>query len=298
MIDFSKWWLVTLIGGAGAAYGISKVLGTPTVSPIPGGVSALPPGKGAWPSVIDGWYQYSIDHEGFTPFLYCDTLNLVTTGIGNLVDSGPNHPGTSSAIRARLNNVVSPGAMAKALALPFKIRAAGWTSKNPVAGRLATQQEIADAWTLVKNQNVAVPDFSQNGGGAYAGLTNITLDMDGIKQLFNGKTNEVVTSLAKTYPNFPVIPADAQRAMLSMSWAMGAAFYPALGFKAFKAAVDAMDWNTTVTECQFKGGGSLTNPTSRNAQNALMFKNASAVKAQGLDASKLWFPASPPLANV
>ena len=59
-----------------------------------------------------------------------------------------------------------------------------------------------------------------------------------------------------------------------------------------------MDWNTTVTECQFKGGGSLTNPTSRNAQNALMFKNAAAVKAQGLDASKLWFPASPPLANV
>lgn len=238
-------------------------------------------------SVQTLWFDYSVKHEGFTPFPYADRLNLVTTGIGNLVDLGPAD-----------GHVVNAQVMAPALLLPWKLRAPGWSSKNPVAGALLSPSEVADAWQKVKLQNLVVPGFEQRGGFAYAGLTNITLDMDGIKQLFAAKTASVNKDLVKTYPGFETWPADAQLATMSMAWAMGAAFYPIKGFAKFKQAVDRLDFTTAIKEGQFGGGGNVTDagdpktgrPASRNHDNAIMFSNAAIVQKAGADPDRLWFP--------
>lgn len=241
-------------------------------------------------SVRSFFTDFSANHEGFTPFMYCDSLNLVTTGIGNLIDAGPNHPGASSVERARLNNVVSAAAMLPAMKLPWRLRGPGWTSKNPVAGELVSPAEVADAWTRVKRQNEVVPDFSQRGGGKYASLTNLTLDKDALMALFNNTLTSFDNALRKHYQGYDTWPADAQLAIMSMSWAMGPAFHPALGFQAFKNAADIRDFATMAVQSTFKGGGSITDKASRNAENFLMFNNAAVVERAGGDPDRLIFP--------
>lgn len=252
-------------------------------------------------SVRDIFFDYTAGREGFTPFMYCDILNLVTTGVGNLIDVGPNHnPGgnSPSAVRARLNNVVSAAAMAPALNLPWRLKAPGWSSKNPLAGELVSPSEAADAWTKVKRQNEAVPDFSQQGGFKYANLTNLTLDMVALKALFSRTLNSFDGTLAKTYPNYDQWPADAQLATMSMSWAMGPAFFPVLGFNSFKQAVDRLDFKSAAVHSIFKGGGSLLDPASRNFAHNIMFNNADAVVKAGAGRDRIYFPGAGPASSA
>ena len=240
--------------------------------------------------VRDNFFKYSAEHEGFTPFMYCDVLNLVTTGIGNLIDAGPNNPGPSTAARARLNNVVSQAAMQPALNLEWFHKGPGWGSKNPVTAGVASQQEVIDAWTRTKRQNELSPDFSQRGGFAYAGLTDLTLSMDGLKTLFNKTLTNFDATLSKRYLGYENWPADAQFALLSMSWAMG----PAFNFPSFKAAVDRLDFAQAAVLSFFKGGGgSLDNRAGRNKDNELMFNNAAAALKGGADLGLFFFPGSP-----
>jgi len=252
-------------------------------------------------SVRDMFFDYTAGREGFTPFMYCDTLNLVTTGVGNLIDAGPNHnPGNNSPsiVRARLNNVVSAGAMQPAMSLPWRLKAPGWSSKNPLAGDLVSPSEVADAWTKVKRQNEVVPDFSQQGGFKYAGLTNLTLDMSGLKSLFSRTLNSFDATLRKTYSGYEEWPADAQLATMSMSWAMGPAFFPVLGFTAFKQAVDRLDFQAAAIHSVFKGGGGLLDPASRNFAHNIMFNNAHAVVKAGAGRDRIYFPGAGPTSSA
>lgn len=240
------------------------------------------------PDVQAFFRKYSIEHEGFTPFMYADTLNLVTTGIGNLIDAS-----------ARNSFNVSPAAMAPAMNLPWKHRGPGWTSRNPVGGSPASASEIANAWTTVKLAEQESPGFNQHGGFVgYPGLTSLTLDMDGIDQLVASKMRSNEAELRKLYPNWDSLPADAQMGMMSMAWAMGSHFFPVLGFQNFKSAIDRQDFAAAADASTFKGGGSVTDagdpakgrPASRNYDNHLMFRNADVVTKGGGDPDRLIFP--------
>jgi hypothetical protein len=230
-------------------------------------------------SVQDVFFDFSAQHEGFTPFMYCDTLNLVTTGIGNLIDAG---------VRNAFD--ISDRAMAPAMSLPWKFKGPGWTSKNPVAADTASQADIKEAWIRTKLQEQNVPGFSQRGGFAYAGLTPLTLDLQGLKTLFNKTLTSFDSTLNSRYPGYESWPADAQLAILSMSWAMG----PAFNFPAFKAAVTNLDFRKAAELSFFKGGGgTLENRTGRNRENVLMFTNAADSLKGGVDPDRLFFPGSP-----
>jgi hypothetical protein len=249
------------------------------------------------PQLTQPFINYSIKHEGFTPFMYCDVLNLVTTGIGNLIDMGPNHnqKGMATADVARLNTEVSPAAMAPAMGLPWKHKGSGWSSKNPVVGAPLSQSEIAAAWTATKQANSVNggktgKGLSQDGGFSYAGLTDATLDMQAISDLVSRTMASFNKTLVSHYPDFDKWPADAQFAVMSFSWANGPAFQTK--FPQFNAALLAQDWDTCITQGQFRGGGSVTDPASRNHDNAIMFKNASDVAKGGGDRTSLIFPGS------
>lgn len=225
--------------------------------------------------VRDGFFDYSAKREGFTPFMYADTLNLITTGIGNLIDAGP-----------RNSTEVTPQAMAPAMGLPWFHKGPGWNPKNPVTdGVRASQSEIADAWAATKRAGIQA-----QGGFKYQNTTSLTLDMDGLKTLFNKTLSSFDAALAKHYPGYEQWPADAQLAILSMSWAMGPAFHPALGFQGFFNAVSREDFEAAKPEAVFKGGGSLTDPKSRNFAHQIMFQNAANVVKAGADRDRLFFP--------
>ena len=235
-------------------------------------------------AVRDTFFDFTVGHEGFTPFPYCDTLNLVTTGVGNLIDAG---------IRNGFD--ISATAMAPAMRLPWKFRGPGWTSKNPIAAGACSAADIREAWIRCKLQEQQVPGFNQKGGFAYASLTPITLDMQGIKDLFNSTLSNFESTLAARYSGFQTWPADAQLALLSMAWAMG----PGFNFPAFKSAVDKLDFNSAATQSFFKGGGGtleapggdpLKSRAGRNRENFIMFTNAANVLKGGADPDRLFFP--------
>jgi len=240
-------------------------------------------------SVRDAFFDYTVNKEGFTPYLYADTLNLVTTGVGNLVDAGPNFSGNTSVERARLNNIVSAAAMAPALSLPWKMKGAGWkpTADGITTNGDASRQNVIDAWTAVKQQNQFVPDFSQRGGGAYQNLTPLTLTMQDMRDLFNRTLNDFDSKLSVHFPGYESFPADAQFALLSMAWAMG----PNFNFPQLKSALDKRDFQSAIPLSFFKGGGGTPDkPTGRNADNQIMFATAATVERLGADSSQLYFP--------
>ncbi len=231
--------------------------------------------------IKDTFFDFTAQREGFTPFMYCDTLNLVTTGVGNLIDNG-----------ARNGFDISPNAMAPAMKLPWKFKGPGWTSKNPVAAGAASSDEIREAWIRTKLRQrddaafIAAGGIAQ-GGFKYAGFTPLTLDLQGLKDLFNTTLANFDRTLASRYPNYPTAPADAQLAILSMAWAMG----PAFNFPQFKAAFDAEDFRKAGELSFFKGGGgTLENRAGRNKDNVIMFNNAADVVKAGVDRDRLFFP--------
>lgn len=247
--------------------------------------------------VLPAFMLYSKKHEGFTPFPYCDTLNLVTTGIGNLIDRGPRNSFDTSA-----------AAMAPAMNLPWKRRAAGWTSSNPLAGERVSANDIMNAWVTCKLKEQESPGFNQRGGFAYASLTNITLDLAGIDELVSGKIASEEKELRLLYPNYDAAPGDAQFGLMSMTWAMGSHFFPVLRpdmnspvgagnipfFTAFHDAFVKGDFATAALRSEFKGGGNVLTPGTRNFDNRIAFNNAAAVVKVGANPDSLFFPGTVP----
>lgn len=203
------------------------------------------------PAVLAAFRDFSVPFEGYTDYMYLDRKGYVTTGIGNLIDP-----------------------VAAALRLP-------WQRTD---GSLASQEEIRDAWVLVKSRL----DLASHGGGAYKGVTSLRLSKRAIADLFDSKVREVEKALVKRFPAFESWPADAQLGVLSMSWAMGAAFR----FPRFSAAVSALlpDFLTAAVESHIGGDEVDTSLRKRNAANASLFTNAARVLAGNLDPGTLYFP--------
>jgi peptidoglycan hydrolase-like protein with peptidoglycan-binding domain len=201
-------------------------------------------------SVLKAFEPFSTKFEGFLPYMYLDIKGLVTTGMGNLIDPiGP------------------------ALGLP-------WRRSD---GSLASQDEIRAAWNAVKARIDLAPKFGQ----AFAGVTTLRLDNEGIEQLIARKLKENEGYLRTKFPGYDTWPADAQLGLHSMAWAMG----PGFKFPAFEAAVnrDPPDFHAAAVASHINEAG---NPglTPRNKANFELFTNAAHVLEKGADPSTLYWP--------
>ena len=182
--------------------------------------------------------------------MYLDTIGLVTVGIGNLIDP-----------------------MSAAVSLPFQFKVNNKAGKPD--GQLATPAEIAAEWTHLKHH----PKFEhlKNAGHrACSSETNLELSPENLMALFNQKTASNEAYLTKTFKDFAQWPADAQLALMSMSWAMGPAFHN--GWPAFRMACLKKDFDTAADNCNMRPGrkGDLS-VLHRNAADKAMFRNAACV---------------------
>jgi hypothetical protein len=183
--------------------------------------------------------------------LYADTLQLVTTGIGNLVDPLP-----------------------LALRVPWK---------HP-DGTLASADEVAAEWQAVKNNTA----LAQQGARAAERVTTLRItdaDIDALcaQQL---AANASTMKLHGAFAGFDLWPADAQMGGSSMAWAMGPGF--GASWPHFSAAVAAGDWAGAAINCWMADrGGDLTN---RNDATANCFLVADYVVRYGLDPTVLHGP--------
>lgn len=152
------------------------------------------------PSVLAAVLPFLAKHEGVVRFMYCDTIGLVTTGIGNLID---------------------PVDLALGVV---------WTAPD---GSMATEEHVRSVWHFVKSHQ----DMRMGGGVAYWRLhgNDLRLDDAALSRLVCGRlvTNERL--LKGRFPAFDDWPAPAQLAVHGMAWAMG----PMFRFPAFVGAVNA-----------------------------------------------------------
>lgn len=204
-------------------------------------------------SVLSAFPKFSSDFEGLVPFMYLDKLGLVTTGVGNLINS-----------------------VAAAQELPWK---------EP-GGAPATKERIASEWqkvhALVGVRNPKTGNlWTDEGGGHFGPFTTIRLSNSDIGTLFLQKMKSNDTYLLKQFPSYHVWPADAQLALHSMAWAMG----PSFKYPKFAAAVNKVypDFLTAAKESYMPDNAErdiTKRPTlnpglrPRNIANALLFTNA------------------------
>ncbi len=125
--------------------------------------------------------------EGVVHFMYLDVKGLVTTGIGNLIDTPD-----------------------EALSLP-------WRNAD---GSFATRMQIAAEWSYVKSRQ----DLKLHGGMAYGAVTRLRLDDAGIAAVVGRTLDRMDSQLSHRFADYETWPADAQLATLSLAWACGAAF--------------------------------------------------------------------------
>lgn len=203
------------------------------------------------------------------PKMYIDSKGYVTTGIGNLIGTTPKNP---------LEAVIK----SEALRYPWKRD----------DGSLASREEILSAFETVKNSGM-----NNAGGGNQTHLTNISLDRSFIYDLFDEKAEEFESRLKEDFPLFDQWPADAQLALMSMSWGLGPAF--ARGFPKFTAAAnqlipdfeqmakEAFSRDFTAAYAKFP---EIAGKISRNMAHESMFMNAAKALQSKANADILFWP--------
>lgn len=208
-------------------------------------------------SVSQIFPTFSMEFEGYVHWMYLDVLGLVTTGVGNLIDSVP-----------------------AAVALPFKDK----------AGNKASAAQISAEWTKLK----AMKELAKKGHRACEAVTELRLTDADIDALVRQRLALNEAHLVTVFPDWATWPADAQLAVHSMSWAMGPAFSPQ--WPKFTAACRARDWSAAAADCRMRevSKTGVPNPgvVPRNNANQRCLNNAHAVEAQGLPLNELIYPSA------
>ena len=202
-------------------------------------------------SVIDAWHRFSEPLEGRVRHFYVDVLGLVTAGVGNLADP-----------------------LSLALKMPWRRR----------DGSLAGAVEVSADWERIK----ANADELKTRHYKFAEpLTNVRLTDEDIDVMVLERllANEAI--LRKSFPDWSSLPADAQLALSSMSWAMGAGF--TVKFPTFMSFAKVGDWFGAIPHSKIREAGNA-GVVPRNRANAVCFGNAAAVLAMGLPITDLHWP--------
>ena len=179
-------------------------------------------------AVLDIWNDFNRPLEGRVPFMYLDVKGLVTTGLGNLIDST---------------------ADAEQLA---------WQHAD---GTPASTDEIDAEWERVKGR----ADLALQGGGAFRAEAQLFLSDEEIDRVALLKLGQMEATLKGREPfqAFDDAPADAQLGLMSMAWGMG----PMFAFPNFQKAVAAGQWAEASSECRFQPDvGTITIRNDRDQQ--------------------------------
>lgn len=201
-------------------------------------------------SVATAFTAFTVPLEARVRFMYLDTRQLVTTGIGNLIDQDdPEHIGS----RARLT--------ADAYDL-------GWLDGQGVP---VGAERIDGEYKLVKESGTAGAPLPVREA-----ITTLRISEEAVDAMVARRlaSNEATLRGRAEFAGYADWPADAQLGLLSMAWAMGAGF----GFPDFQAAVAGGDWLTAARESHMN---ETDNPglRARNIRNGLLFTIASWVAA-------------------
>lgn len=177
-------------------------------------------------AVREAFWDFSVPHEGYVPWMYADIKGLVTTGVGNLIDP-----------------------VAFALPLPWVDRA---------TGRRATNAQITAEWMRVKNDK----SLPRLGHRAAERVTNLRLSEADIRRLVANKLDQMWSHYTARFPDAASFPADAQLAIASMCWALG----PGFRWPMFHTAQRGRNFALMAAECKMteRGNPGVTKRNQQN----------------------------------
>lgn len=213
----------------------------------------------------EAYHRFSSPLEGRVPTMYCDCKGLITTGVGNLINT-----------------------QASALALPWLL----------ADGSLANQADVLADWNKL---HVDAAHYALLKWMVYAKDLRCHLSEEAIDALVKRTLAANEAIFRKRYSLWDFFPADAQIAIMSVAWAVGPAFWttPHPGFTNLDRYIAAQDWEGCVAACTIKEAG---NPgvVPRNAKNRFCFHNAALMKADDTnnDDQLSWPELYKPGANV
>ncbi len=211
-------------------------------------------------SVIDSWMKHAEGFEGRVSTMYLDILGLVTTGIGNLIDS----IGEAQKLNWKLPN-----------------------------GTTATDEQVAEEWRLLKGrQDLAKFHYKIQ---AQRAPLRLRLDDKDIDALVIAKLLANEAYMRKNhFPEWDSWPADAQLAVSSMAWAVGPAF--AKKFPNFTRMINAGQWRQILKKDANGGWAGKIRETGnggvvpRNKANYLCFENTVYALENELPLNRLHWP--------
>lgn len=202
-------------------------------------------------ATYEQYHAFSAPLEGRVPTMYCDCLGLITTGVGNLINTLP-----------------------QALALPWLL----------ADGTKADQSDVSRDWHLLHDNAQHYAKFAWK---VYTKELRCRLPDAAIDALVQ-RTMAANEAIFRTrWPAYDTFPADAQLAMMSMAWSVGGAFYQKFGNLA--ACIDRQDWEGCVASCKIREEGN-PGVVPRNAKNRFCFHNAALVRADNAPSETLWWP--------
>lgn len=195
----------------------------------------------AWPEFVERW-------EGRVPHMYLDTLKFVTFGVGRKIED---------------DNTISTYGLTR----PWR----------DASGALVLEESIRAEWGRIN----ARTDLAPKGGRAFGTVASLHLNDADITEALMDTTRSFWSSLLRALPGLDGWPADAQLAIMDMSYHMGPAFVGPR-WPNFTAAAKAGDMTGCAAQCQ------TAKKSPRDAAHARLFTNAAAVIYAGLDREKLW----------
>lgn len=204
-------------------------------------------------SVAAAFTAFTGPFEGYCTWMYLDTKGLVTTGMGNLIDT-----------------------IADAQALPWRT-----ASNQP-----ASPAQIAAEWRQIKARQSA----KNLGGYAFEKWATLHLEHAAIDRLVAVKMAAFAATIEAAYPTFGTAPADAQLAWMDMGWNYGPAFMDkkksngSYEWPSFRAAVRVSNWVHAAAAVPV---------TRRGRARSHLFLNAASVVALGVDPDILWLDRAP-----
>lgn len=235
-------------------------------------------------SVREAVASYNEKFEGMVLSMYADWESLITTSIGCLVDATPSaapwqpvmglpwrHPANASGVPAGLP------------ATPAEIAAEWWRVKNGCCGK--SRLKSKNDCPRVQAGQVC---FAHHGWRSSETKQALRLLREDAEALVQQRAAGMWAVLVKRFPNLATAPSDAQLGVLSWAWAMGA---NRTGWPKFFAAIKNEDWLACAKESQMSTKGNA-GVIPRNAAQEVLFKNAAAVKAKGLNPDVLYWPKS------
>lgn len=185
--------------------------------------------------------EFSKKFEGYVNWMYLDVKGLVTIAIGVLID---------------------PISLAERL--PF-------VKKD---GSLASKEEIRFEWTQIKSRK----ELAKEGHRSAKKYCSLRLTDEYISKLVISRLEMNENYLIKKhFPDFNSWPADAQLAVLSMAWALGADFPSS--YKKLKEACLVKNWKLAALNCHISEVNNA-GIKPRNEANVRLFNSAAEVKLE------------------